>query len=226
MTVSYTTPDASALAGSDYVTTTASVTFNPGQTSQSIVVPILGDTVPEHDEYLGVNLTAATNATFLTGTTFGYIVDEDTPPTVSIGDASIVEGNSGTSLMTFVVSLSNPSGQGISVNFSTVNGTAKTSDNDYVAQSGSVYFAPGQTSQTIQVVIKGDTRKENNETFQVKLSGAYGASISDGQGTGTILNDDTGGKGNGKGNAKTSSATAVDSALTDLLTPTSKKRRR
>jgi VCBS repeat protein/Calx-beta domain-containing protein/FG-GAP repeat protein/putative extracellular protein len=226
VTVSYATTNGSALAGSDYVATSGSVTFNPGETSQSIVVPIIGDTVAEYDEYLGVNLTAATNATFLSGTVFGYILDDDTPPTVSIGDASIVEGNSGTSLMTFVVSLSNPSGQGISVNFATVNGTAKTSDNDYIAQSGSLYFAPGQTSQTIQIGIKGDTRKEQNETFQVKLSGPYGASISDGQGTGTIINDDAGGKGNGKGNMKLSSAAAVDSALADLLTPTSKKRGR
>ncbi|HEX5105772.1 MAG TPA: hypothetical protein VFV87_18255, partial [Pirellulaceae bacterium] len=60
----------------------------------------------------------------------------------------------------------------------------------------------------------------------VQLSGAYGASISDSQGTGTIVNDDTGGKGNGKGNAKLSSAAAFDAALTDLLTPGSKKRGR
>jgi hypothetical protein len=60
----------------------------------------------------------------------------------------------------------------------------------------------------------------------VQLSGAYGASISDGQGTGTINNDDGGGKGNGKVNGKFSSAASVDSALTDLLTPKSKKRRR
>jgi hypothetical protein len=60
----------------------------------------------------------------------------------------------------------------------------------------------------------------------VQLSVASGASISDGQGTGTIINDDGGGKGNGKGNVKLSSAAAVDSALADLLTPTSKKRGR
>jgi len=221
VTVSFTTTDGSALAGSDYVATTGSVTFNPGQTSQTIVVPIIGDTAVEYDEYLGVNLTAATNATFLTGSAIGYILDDDIPPAISIGDASLVEGNSGTKLMTFVVSLSKPSGQGISVNFATVNGTAKTSDSDYVAQSGSLYFAPGQTSQTIQIVIKGDTRKEQNETFQVKLTGASGASISDSQGTGTITNDDGGGKGNGK----LSSAAATDAALTDLFTPTSKKRR-
>jgi hypothetical protein len=226
VTVSYTTTDGSALAGSDYVATTGSVTFNPGQTSQSIVVPIIGDTVAEYDEYLGVNLTAATNATFYTGTAYGYILDDDTPPTISISDASVVEGNSGTSVMTFVVSLSNPSGQGISVNFATVNGTAKTSDNDYIAQSGSLYFAAGQTSQTIQIVIKGDTRKEKNETFQVKLSGANGATISDGQGTGTIVNDDGSTKGSGRGNAKVSAAAAFDSALTDLFTPKAKKRRR
>jgi hypothetical protein len=137
VTVSFTTSDGSAAAGSDYVATTGTVTFNPGQTSQPIVVPIKGDTFVEGDEYFGVSLTGATNATFYTGGVAGYILDDDTPPAISIGDASIVEGNSGTSLMTFVVSLSKPSGQGISVIFATANGTAKTSDNDYVAQSGS-----------------------------------------------------------------------------------------
>lgn len=226
VTVSYTTTEGSALAGSDYVATTGSVSFDPGETSQSIVVQVMGDTLQENDEYLGVDLTAATNATFLTGTAIGYILDDDTPPTISISDASIVEGNSGTSLLTFVISLSNPSGQWISVNFATVNGTAKTSDNDYVFQSRSLDFAPGQTSQMIQIVIRGDTRKEKNETFQVRLSGAWGATISDGQGTGTILNDDAGAKGSGKGNAKLSSAAAIDAALADLLASKSKKRRR
>jgi hypothetical protein len=224
VTVSYTTTDGSALAGSDYVATTASVTFNPGKTSQSIVVPILGDTVAEDDEYLGVQLTAATNATVFNGGVAGNILDDDMPPTISISDASLVEGNSGTSVMTFVVSLSNPSGQEISVNFATVNGTAKTSDNDYVAQSGSLYFAPGQTSQTIEIVIKGDTRKEQNETFQVRLSGASSASITDGQGTGTIINDDGGGHGNGKG--KLAGKMDVEAALYDSFTVSKKKKGR
>jgi hypothetical protein len=230
VTVNFTTSDGSALAGSDYVATTGSVTFEPFQTSQTIVVPIMGDTVPEYDEYFGLRLTGATNASYSDYSVYGYINDDDTPPTISIEDAWITEGNSGTSVMNFYVNLSNPWGQGVTVNFATANGTAKTSDNDYVAQSGgSLYFAPGETSKLIQIVIKGDTRKEQNETFQVRLSGASGATISDGQATGTIFNDDGGGKGKGNGGGKNkltvSSAAAVDYALADLLAPKPKKRR-
>jgi hypothetical protein len=232
VTVNYTTSDGSALAGSDYVATTGSVTFEPGQTSQTIEVPIVGDTVPEYDEYFGLRLTGATNASYSEYNVYGYINDDDTPPTISIEDAWITEGNSGNSVMNFYVNLSNPSGQGVTVNFATANGTAKTSDNDYVAQSGSLYFAPGETSQLIQIVIKGDTRKEQIETFQVRLSGASGATISDGQATGTVFNDDGGGKGNGKGNVKRSTklsptyAAAVDAALHELTLGRGKSRRK
>jgi hypothetical protein len=229
VTVSYTTSDGSALAGSDYVATTGSVTFEPFQTSQSIAVPIMGDTVPEYDEYFGLRLTGAENASYSDYSVYGYINDDDTPPTISIEDAWITEGNSGTRVMNFHVSLSNPWGQGVTVNFATLNGTAKTSDNDYVAKSGSLYFAPGETSQLIQIVIKGDTRKEQNETFQVRLSGASGATIEDGQATGTIFNDDFGGKGNGKGNVKGNvklSSAAVDAALHELMLGREKSRRK
>ena len=146
------------------------------------------------------------------------------PPTISINDASVTEGNTGTVIATFTVRLSQPSGQTVQVNYATANGSAKTSDNDYVARSGLLVFAPGETSKTIEITIKGDTRKEQNETFYVNLSLASGGTISDSQGTGTILNDDGGGKGNGKGNNSRTTAAAFDAALIDLLTPTSPKR--
>ena len=106
------------------------------------------------------------------------------PLAIYIGDASIVEGNSGTRTMSFTVNLSHPSGLGVSVNYATANGTAKTSDNDYLAASGRLDFAPGETTKTVNVTIRGDTRKEADERFLVKLSGADGATIADGQGGG------------------------------------------
>ena len=77
-----------------------------------------------------------------------------------------------------------------------------TSNNDYVARSGTIYFAPGETSKTIEIVIQGDTKKEQDEQFYVNLTGASGGTISDSQGAGTILNDDSGGKGGGKGGSR------------------------
>ncbi len=114
------------------------------------------------------------------------------PPELSISDVSVVEGNSGTRQMTFTVSLSKPGSSGVGIYFSTANGSAKTSDNDYVAKSGSIYFNPGETSKTIQVTIRGDRKLEKNERFYVNLSDAWGGDIADSQGIGTILNDDGG----------------------------------
>jgi hypothetical protein len=146
------------------------------------------------------------------------------PPDLFITDASAAEGNSGTRTMTFTVSLSRASGSALSVYYATANGTATTSDNDYLASSGSLDFAPGETTKTINVTIRGDTRKEADEYFLVKLSGAVGANIVDGQGQGTIANDDAGSKGNGKGNGSKTFASAVDAALDDWMASPRKKR--
>ncbi|HEX5105015.1 MAG TPA: Calx-beta domain-containing protein [Pirellulaceae bacterium] len=223
VTVNYTTHDGSATAGSDYVAATGSVTIPANTTDAPLDIQIKGDTLVESDEYFSVELTSATNAGLSNNWSYGYILDDDTPPAIYIDDPSVVEGNSGTKLMVFTVYLSQVSGQTVKVNYATANGSAKTSDNDYVAKSGTLTFAPGETSKTISITINGDTRKEQNETLYVNLSGASGATIGDSRGTGTILNDDAGGKGNGKGNAKLSTAAAFDAALIDLLTPTSKK---
>jgi hypothetical protein len=111
-------------------------------------------------------------------------------PTLSIGDVTLNEGNSGTSNAVFTVNLSGLSSSAVSVNYATGNGTA-TAGSDYVANSGTLTFAPGTTGQTVTVAVNGDTTVEANETFVVNLSGASNADIADGQGQGTILNDDT-----------------------------------
>ncbi len=221
VTVNYATTDGNALAGSDYVAASGTLTFAPGQTSISLPVTVKGDTLKETDETFYVQLSGATSGTVLNPSGYGTIVDDDTPPSMTISDASLAEGNSGTSLMTFIVSLSQPSGSDVWVNYTTANGTAKTSDNDYTAKSGTIQFAPGETIKTIQVVIKGDTRKENNETFYVNLSGAINGTILDRQGVGTILNDD----GGGHKNNPFAFASAVDAVMEDYEIFGLKKRR-
>src|SRR5262249_50512173 len=120
----------------------------------------------------------------------GTIIDDDSPVSLSIADYSANEGNSGTSAFTFVVNLSGPSGNTVTVNYSTSDGTATTGGSDYQATSGALPFSTGQMSKTITVLVNGDTVSEANETFYVTLSGASGASISRAQATGTIINDD------------------------------------
>jgi uncharacterized repeat protein (TIGR01451 family) len=110
-------------------------------------------------------------------------------PSISINNASRREGDSGTSILQFLVTLSAPSGTNVTVDFQTANGTA-TAGQDYQANSGTLLFTPGDTSQTIQITIIGDTRTEPNETLFVNLSNASGATIADPQGRGTILDDD------------------------------------
>lgn len=111
------------------------------------------------------------------------------PVVLAVGDASILEGNRGTSKVTVPVTLSNGSSQAISVSYRTVDGTAKAKS-DYNAASGTLTFQPGETSRTISIAIIGDRRREANEIFSLEVSNAVGATIADGNATITILNDD------------------------------------
>jgi hypothetical protein len=95
------------------------------------------------------------------------------PPKMRISDPRATEGNSGTKTMSFRVSLSAPSVQTVSLSFATANGTA-TAPYDYGAVSGIRTFSAGQIVKTISVSVKGDTRREPNETFRVKLSSGFG----------------------------------------------------
>jgi serine protease len=142
---------------------------------------------PEAGEYyVGVHAyTAYTNLTIL-----GNYTAASSTPTMSIADVVMSEGNSGTSLMTFTVSLSGPSASPITFDIATSNGTA-VAGSDYVAKSlvGET-IAAGVTSKTFQVVINGDTTDEVDEKLAVNLSNASGATISDNRAVGTITNDD------------------------------------
>ena len=114
------------------------------------------------------------------------------PGSVSISNASVVEGNNGSVIETFVVTRTGGDGSAFDVNYSTADGTATTADKDYVGQTNvPLHFAAGDVSKTISVVVNGDTKVEGNETFSVNLSGATNnATISHAQGIGTIVNDD------------------------------------
>jgi hypothetical protein len=189
VTVGYTTSDNTAQAPGDYQPASGTLTFKPGDTTQNITVLVNDDALDEPDETYFVQLFGAVNATIADGLGVGTILDDDPPPAVSINDTSVVEGNSGTADAAFTVQLSAPSGKVVAVNFATADGTA-VAPGDYQPLSGSVVFAPGETTQTIHVAVNGDTLGEANETFLVNLSNPIDATIADGQGVGRILNDD------------------------------------
>ncbi|MBO9830724.1 putative Ig domain-containing protein [Xanthomonas phaseoli] len=183
------TADGTATAGVDYAASSLTRTIPAGSSSATFTVLVNGDTLAEPDETFFVNVSNVTGATVSDGQGLGTIVNDDAQPALSIDDVSVNEGNSGTTTATFTVSLSAASGQTVTVNYATADGTA-TAGSDYVARSGTLSFAPGVTAQGVAVTVNGDTAVEPNETFSVGLSGASNATIARATGTGTILNDD------------------------------------
>ncbi len=115
------------------------------------------------------------------------------PPDLCINDVSVVEGNSGTKLATFTVSLSSPAGaSGVGYDIATSDNTATVADNDYVTNAlfGQT-IAAGHSSVQFSVTVNGDTNIESSETFHVNITNVSGATVLDAQGLGTIYDDDT-----------------------------------
>ena len=113
-------------------------------------------------------------------------------PSVVVDSPSVTEGDTGTSTLTFTVTLSVASPQSVTVDYATSDGTAEAGL-DYTAASGTLTFTPGETTQTVPVTVLNDTAFEPDETLVLTLSGASNATIATATGTGTILTDDTDG---------------------------------
>jgi hypothetical protein len=191
--VNFFTSSNTAMA-SDYTSTSGTLNFADGETSKTISVPITSDSLDESNETFVTFLNTITGSGSLgspTATTV-TILDDDAPPSISISDVTLTEGNSGVKLATFNFTLSSASGLTISVNFATANGTttAPGSGADYFANSSVLSFTPGTTLRTVSISIFGDAFFEPDETFFVNLTNPVNATISDAQGVGTIQNDD------------------------------------
>jgi hypothetical protein len=191
VSVDYATNGGTATAADgDYVAATGTVTFNPGQTAKTVDVTVNGDLTHESDETFTVDLSNETNAGVADGSGQGTITNDDQVPDISIDDQSVTEGDAGTSTLTFNVTLSNPSDQTVTVDYTTNDGTATTADSDYDAAADTVTFDPGQTAKTVDVTVNGDLTHESDETFTVDLSNPSNGNVLAGSGTGTILDDD------------------------------------
>jgi hypothetical protein len=187
--VDYATANGTATAGSDYAATSGSLIFAPGETTQTVLVPILGDRLDEADETFFLNLSNAGNVLLADSQGVGTVADDDLLPALSISDVAVAEGNAGTKTVTFTVSLAGASGRTVTVQYATADGTA-AAGSDYGTISGTLTFFPGVTALTLSVVVSGDTATEAHETFFVNLTNPTNATLADGQGRGTILNDD------------------------------------
>jgi len=189
VTVHYATGDGTAVAGSDYQAASGTLTFNPGETSKTIFVSVIGDRLAESSENFFVNLSQPTNAGVTSSQGVGTILDDE--PRISINDVAKSEGKGNkTTLFTFTVTLSAAYDQPVTMSYQTVNGTA-TADNDYIAKTGTVTFAPGETTKTITIEVKADSKREADETFYLDLFDSSSNSLfTKFRGIGTIQNDD------------------------------------
>lgn len=194
VTVVYQTQDGTATtADDDYDGASGTLTFAPNETQKLITVTVNGDTKNEANETFSLNLSSpSSNASLLNPIASATINNDDTAPAMTVTAASATEGNSGTTPMVFTVSLSNPSGQQVTAVYTAIGDTATTADNDFVATTGTVTFAPGATTALVTININGDSKNEANETFTLQLSNPSGATLVEAtdSATGTINNDD------------------------------------
>jgi len=187
VTFNYTTTDAD---GNDYVAV-GSVTILAGETDATFTIDTVNDNIAEGDEDFTVSIDTITdggledvrvsNNDSVTTT----IEDNDTVE-ISINDAPTVDESAGT--MTFTVTLSNPSDAPVTVDYASQDGTA-TAGLDYTAVTGTLTFAPGETTQTITVPVTDDYLAEGSETLDMVLSNPSNATIADGVGLGIIVDE-------------------------------------
>lgn len=187
----------SATLGSDFnEPLQRNYTIPAGATETTVLVPIIGDTLPETDETFRLELQSvvgAANAFPISGT--GTIRNDDGPlPTITIADASVSEGNSGTRNLAFTVTRSAPAPPGGQrINF-IVTGVTATATNDFdVPVPGSVTIAAGATTATVNVPVRGDTTPETDETLEVAittLGSDAPVNVTRNRAVGTIVNDD------------------------------------
>lgn len=181
----------SATANTDFIAATSNLVFAPGETTKTITIKVAGDTTYESTENFYLDLISAKGATVVTNGAegsrnswaMGYIQNDDVAKIPTVGfisnNLSVKEGNSGLTAMNFTVKLSAASTESVEVNYTTelkTYGSAKA-NSDYVPTTGSIVFAPGETSKVITINAIGDTSYEANENFYLDLKSAIGATI-------------------------------------------------
>jgi hypothetical protein len=184
-----------AAAGTDFkAVSNKKLTFAPGTVEKVIKVKVLGDNTNESNETIAVKLSGVAGGAVLGRSTGTVTIIEDGPGTslaVGVGDVSVVEGASGSSILDFPVTLNQKSKTStVSVTVATENSTA-TAGSDYVAVSPrTLVFPPNTFKQTVSVTVARDALPEVDETFKVKLSNESGAAVVRRVGIGTIIADD------------------------------------
>ena len=170
------------------------VSFGSGELTKTVTFNATNDGLPEDDEAFTVALGARTGNGAVLGdtTSVSYtLLDDDTPPVISIGNAEVVEGQSGSNQMVFTLTRSGITSKASTVNWEYRAGTATADDfAGAVPSGGTITFAPGAATAKLSVAVAGDTKVEDNEHFTIALSAGSFATLGDSQATGTIIADD------------------------------------
>ena len=153
-------------AGEDYQATSGAVLFVPGAQQQTVGVLLSGDTTIEPNETFALNATIVGTGESATGV--GTIINDDVPA-VTVSSPSVNEGNSGTTLLPFVVTLTTPAAIPIQAGYATNDVTAKAVE-DYQTATGTLTFNPGETVKVVNVTVLGDTvARSSTTTFLRRL---------------------------------------------------------
>jgi hypothetical protein len=196
--VGYVTANGSAGAGGDYAGASGTLSFAAGESSKTVAVATIDDLGDEPNETLSLNLSGpSAGATVADAQGIGTIFDNDEPPppppppppSFSVSDVTATEGG----FITFTVTKTGPTVAGFSVSYATADNTAVGTYNggDYYTASANLFFAASEATRTVSVSGYDDSLDEPNETFFLNLTNASGgATITDAQGVGTILDND------------------------------------
>jgi chitinase len=188
------TVDVSATAGSastpgDFTLAPTTLSFASGETSKTVDVAIVQDTLDENNEIYTVALSNASAGGIADGSGRGTIVDDDPSAQISVNDVNVIEPDKGTRYLRFTVRLNSVSGRTVTVRAVTADGSAQA-PSDYASKSVKLTFSPGQLTKTVSVAVRGDWRREPNETMFLLLAWPTNATLADPSGTGVIVNDD------------------------------------
>lgn len=192
VTAVWKTAGGTATSGVDFTAATGKLYFKTGQTTRYAKILIKPDSLVEGPETFSVTLSSVVGATVGDGTGTVTIADEEggSPAAVSIGSATVAEGDSGPSRYVWVpVTLATPPGTNVTVNYTTSGGDA-TAPDDYFGHTGTLKFGPKARSNFVLVYLAGDTVAEGDETLNVTLSSPVGATIGVGTGVITIVDND------------------------------------
>lgn len=192
VSVRYDTTAGTATAGNDYLQVGGTLGFTSDiadPLAKTVTVLVQGDITNEVDEHFFLMLSNPSGAAIAVAQGRATILDDDGAKFL-VSDATLTEGDAGETSLVFTVSLSQSSPQEVSVSYATADGTARAGQ-DYRSISGTLTFAPNQTSQTVSVPVLGDLVDEVDETLLLQLSGGAGLPLADASGVGTIVDNDS-----------------------------------